>query len=158
MELETIKILLEKYFEGETSSAEEKQLRTYFSKSDCAPELQPYKQMFGYFESEKDSVWESTLPNETKATAKTFFSLSKIGIAASLIFFAGVLSFFIITNQEKQKNTIATTDLGTFDNPEEAFLETQKALALVSQKLNQGLEGVTYINEYQKTTTLIFKN
>lgn len=157
MELETIKILLEKYFEGETSIEEEKQLKTYFSKLDCAPELQQYKEMFGYFESEKDSVWEKTLPIEKTSSPRKIISFISLGIAASLLLFGGILTYNSL-QEENNQTKLTSSDLGTFDNPEEAFLETQKALALVSQKLNKGLEGVSYINEYQKTTNLIFKN
>lgn len=44
--------LLDSYFEGETSAAEEKYLRTYFSSKNIPEELLPYKALFGYFSQE----------------------------------------------------------------------------------------------------------
>jgi len=43
----------------------------------------------------------------------------------------------------------ASQDLGTYDNPEKAFEETQKALALLSNHVNVGIKSVAYINEYE---------
>ncbi|MFY8065226.1 MAG: hypothetical protein ACOVNM_01920 [Flavobacterium sp.] len=48
MALDRIEILLEKYFEAETSIAEEKELKDYFASSDVAPHLEHYKPIFGY--------------------------------------------------------------------------------------------------------------
>ena len=48
-------------------------------------------------------------------------------------------------------------ELGTYDNPEQAFQETQKALNMLSKNVNVGVEGMSYIGEYEKTRTSIFK-
>ena len=54
MELDRIENLLEKYFEGETSIAEEKELKVYFSSGDVAQHLEQYKAIFGYFSEAKE--------------------------------------------------------------------------------------------------------
>ena len=43
------------------------------------------------------------------------------------------------------------------DTPEEAFEATQKALSLLSNNLQFGIESVGYINEYESTKNIIFK-
>ncbi|WP_366183647.1 hypothetical protein [Flavobacterium ovatum] len=48
------------------------------------------------------------------------------------------------------------SNLGSFDNPELAFIETQKALALVSTNVNRGMETVMYIQEYEIAKAKIF--
>ena len=48
-------------------------------------------------------------------------------------------------------------NLGTFDDPEVAFKETQKALLILSTHLNVGMESVQYIQEYDHSKNLIFK-
>lgn len=48
-------------------------------------------------------------------------------------------------------------DLGTHDNPEEAFKETQKALSVLSRHLKIGMESVQYIQEYDNSKKIIFK-
>ena len=56
MELVKIDYLVEKYFQGETSIAEEKELRSYFSSLDVAPHLEQYKAVFGYFTKQKRTL------------------------------------------------------------------------------------------------------
>ncbi|MCK9627291.1 MAG: hypothetical protein M0R37_01705 [Bacteroidales bacterium] len=51
-----IEKLLEKYFNGDTSVKEESILTSYFNSSKVDPELERYKVMFRYFESEKNSM------------------------------------------------------------------------------------------------------
>ena len=52
---------------------------------------------------------------------------------------------------------VVDQDLGTYDNPEVALKETQKALALLSTHVNTGIESVNYIREYEDSKQLIFK-
>jgi hypothetical protein len=151
MELAKIEQLLEKYFEGETTIAEEIQLKQYFSTEQVAAHLEHYKTLFGYFASEKEEQFSPTLSLKTKKR----FTVARIGIAASLIFLVSVITF--INYKPINQPQVANTELGTFETPEEAFEETQKALALLSEKVNVGMESVNYINEYENSKNLIFK-
>jgi hypothetical protein len=47
-------------------------------------------------------------------------------------------------------------NLGTYDDPEEAFRATQKALSLLSSNVNVGIESVQYIQVYQTTKTRFY--
>ncbi len=49
-------------------------------------------------------------------------------------------------------------ELGSYDNPQEAFEQTQKALALLSQNVNIGIESVKYVQEYENAKNRVFKN
>ena len=55
------------------------------------------------------------------------------------------------TSEPTQEN------LGVIDDPEIAFKETQKALALISKHVNTGIESVNYLGEYQQSKNKIFK-
>jgi hypothetical protein len=74
-----------------------------------------------------------------------------LSVAASVVVLLGIGTFAYLNNEN------ATQDLGTYDNPEVAFAATQKALALLSNHVNVGIESVQYIQEYQNSKDLIFK-
>lgn len=52
MEKAMIRTLLEKYWQAETTVEEEQTLAAYFQGPDIDPELQPYRDLFAYFEEE----------------------------------------------------------------------------------------------------------
>lgn len=146
MELRQVEQLLEKYFEGQTTIAEEKQLKAYFSSEEVATHLLPYQAMFGNFQKQREEQFTKILPLQPRKQPYVKW----IGIAASFVFLFGVIQFYF--NGESKE------DLGTFDNPEEAFAATQKALQLVSTNVNKGVEGVAVLKEYEKTKEKIFKD
>lgn len=146
MELDNIELLVEKYFSGETSIAEEKQLKAYFSGSDVAPHLEQYKAVFGYFGQAKQEQFTKTVPLQSR---KRIY-VAWLSVAASVALLAG--TYFFMTQEPNQPQ-----DLGTFDDPEVAFAETQKALEMVSENVNEGVKSVAYVHEYNQTTKTIFK-
>jgi hypothetical protein len=146
MECNKIESLLEKYFQGETNIAEEQELKDYFSSQHVLPHLEQYKSLFDYFADAKEQKLSQGVMPKTKKR-----NLAWLSVAASVVVLLGIGTFAYL-NKEK-----ATQDLGTFDNPEVAFVATQKALALLSNHVNVGIESVQYIQEYQNSKDLIFK-
>ena len=150
MESNKIEILLEKYFQGETSIAEEKELKNYFSLPNVAQHLQQYQPLFGYFSQVKEQKSTQEISLQTKKR-----NVAWLSIAASAVVLLGIGTYYI-----SKKNTapaVAQTELGTYDDPEEALAATQKALALLSKKVNVGIESVQYIKEYEQSKNKIFK-
>jgi hypothetical protein len=45
-----------------------------------------------------------------------------------------------------------------YKSPEAAFKAIQKALSMLSENVNVGIESMEYINEYEYSKALIFKN
>ena len=147
MELTKIEHLIEKYFEAETSIADENELHMYFSSPNVAQHLKQYSGVFGYYKQAKQEV----------PTAKINLPSSKknnkwLSIAAATVVLFGVGIFYVAN--KPQKNGVS--DLGTFNNPEQALKETQKALAMLSNHVNVGIESVNYVTEYQKSKERIF--
>lgn len=146
MDLRTIEILLEKYFDAETTIAEEKDLKLYFSSPDVAPHLEQYRPLFGYFLKQEEQKFDKPLPLKAKRNFGRWIS-----VAASVVLLGGLLTFY-------NTDTSSQEDLGTFDDPEVAFRETQKALNMLSQNVNVGMGSVHYVGkEYKETTKTIFK-
>lgn len=146
MESNNIRQLLEKYFDGETSIEDERILKNYFSSDTVASEFIAYKDLFGFYATEK------------KHTSTRRFSIKKeanirqvLSVAASMVVVVGI-GFMLLKTQPE-----TNTDLGSFDDPEIAFIETQKALALIGQNLNKGKESISYLNKYEINKNKIFK-
>lgn len=139
-----IETQLEKYFQGETSIAEENELKNYFSSADVAQHLEQYKPMFSYFAFAQNEKTDIEIPLKTNKRK----SVAWLSIAASIVVLLGVGLMFFNNNQQE--------DLGTYDNPEVAFKETQKALALLSGNVNKGIESMQYVQEYENVKTSVF--
>jgi hypothetical protein len=54
-------------------------------------------------------------------------------------------------------NSNNSGDLGTYDDPKIALIETQKALSVLSKNVNKGYESVQYITECEIAKNKIFK-
>lgn len=146
MEFNKIESLLEKYFQGETSIAEEQELKAYFSSQNVLPHLEQYKPLFGYFANAKEQKLSQEVMLKTKKR-----NLGWLSVAASVVVLLGIGTYGYFNSET------ANQDFGTYDDPEVAFAATQKALALLSNHVNVGIESVQYIQEYQNSKDLIFK-
>jgi hypothetical protein len=156
MELYKVEALLEKYFEGETSISEEKELQDYFSMQQVAPHLEKYTALFNHFAVAKEQLFEQEIPvlqiqkDESRNHKR---NLAWISIAASVVVLMGI-GTYVFYNSEPVNNS---KDLGTYDDPEVAFKETQKALSLLSKNVNVGIESVKYVEEYQIAKNKVFR-
>ncbi len=65
----------------------------------------------------------------------------------------GVGTMMFLNNDKAEQFVACSPE----DNPELALQQTEKALALVSEHLNTGIESVSYINEYEQSKNRIFK-
>ena len=153
MGLDRIEKLVEKYFEGETSIAEEKELKIYFSSTDVAQHLKQYQSIFGYFSKAKQEELKTELPIVTKIHNKKRNVVVWLSIAASVVVMLGVGTLMYLDSDDSYQFVSCNSQ----DDPEKVLLETQKALALVSEKLNTGIESVNYIKEYESSKNKIFK-
>lgn len=149
MEPHKIRELISKYLEAETTVAEEQQLSEYFRKGEIEAEFEEYQSMFGYFESQK-MVESSRVANPSPEKRKR---RAWIPAAAAAVVLMGIGVFGWQATHQQEKS-----DLGTFDDPEVALRETRKALDLLSNRVNTGVQGVSYLNEYEQSKNVIFKN
>jgi hypothetical protein len=147
MEFNKMEALLEKYFEGETSIAEENELKDYFSSPNVAGHLEQYRSLFGYFAKAKEDTFTQKVSLNSKKQKVAWLS-----IAASIVVMLGIGTYtFFDANTVKESK-----ELGTYDDPEEALAATQKALAMLSDNVNVGIEGVQYLKVYEITKNKAF--
>ena len=143
MVLDNIEKLLEKYDNGETTLQEEQQLKDYFSQETVAPHLEMYKPMFTYFLVNQQEQFTKDVPLETR----TYRLYRWISVAAVAVIMLSI--YFNLPNQADQ--------YGTYDDPEMAYNEVKKSLEMISTHFNKGTSSMNYLNEVEKTTSLIFK-
>jgi len=150
MVLNNIEELLEKYENGETTLNEEAQLKHYFSQETVAPHLEMYKPMFAYFLVNQQEQFTKDVPLKTKKK----FNYKWISVAAVAVLMLGVYFSKISIKNQCEENLV-----GTYCEPEEAFKEVSKQLAMISMHLNKGTSTVNYLNEVNKgTSTLGYLN
>jgi hypothetical protein len=147
MEFSKIEALLEKYFEGETSIAEENELKSYFSSSNVAEHLEQYRPLFGYFAEAKEQKLTDNVMLISKKRKVAWLS-----IAASIVVMLGIGTYTYFNVNTVKENQ----ELGTYDDPKEALEATQKALAMLSDNVNVGIEGVQYLQVYEVTKNKAF--
>ncbi len=92
-----IEILLEKYFEGETSSAEERALREYFTSGKVAEHLRVHAPLFLYFEEEIGK--EERIVPEIKMPRKRKALLWVSGAAAAVLVLLGIGQLYFFPGQ-----------------------------------------------------------
>ncbi len=143
MELSNIEKLLEKYFEGETTISEEKELKVYFTRETVPSHLERYKDMFQYF-SEESTI---TATKDLKLNTGRTRTYTWVGIAASVALIAGIFL----------TKTTPSEPIDTFEDPEIALQETKKILNLVSQYMNEGKQELVYLNKFENTKNKFIK-
>ncbi len=144
MELDRIKTLLDAYFEGTSTLAQEKELQDYFCGSNVAPQLEAYRSMFSAFSEAKNEVSSRVLKvdNNPISSQKWWY-----GIAATVAVLA-IVAGFVFSNTgmtKEEKEALA------------AYKQTKQALQLLSQKLNQGTESLVAINQFTVAKNKILK-
>ncbi len=88
--------LLNKYFEGDTSANEEKEIRAFFAAGNIPEHLQSYQPLFAYFDeeiakNEEDVVLKAPIKSKKPSI---FYMISGIAAAMLLLLGIGQLLFF----------------------------------------------------------------
>ncbi|WP_461532767.1 hypothetical protein [Sinomicrobium sp.] len=143
MELDKIEKYLEKYFEGNSSTAEERILRDYFTnpERDIAPHLREYAVVFRYFSQSRDEISKKEIQlGEQRSKTPIYAWLS----AAAVIAIAAGIWF---SNYSSSKDREARL----------AYEETVQALYMIGENLNKGAEGMEYLEEFDQTKSRILR-
>lgn len=137
--MKNIDKLIEKYFAGESTLAEEAQLREFFNQPNIPEHLRSYQPLFQFFKVEKEI--QAPLTWKTKTTDNQIVQLKSVRfyvsrIAAVLVLTVGIwMTYTSLHTTENQDQAINWEQYEETD-PEKALEETKAALLLLSQKLN----------------------
>lgn len=163
MNNEYIKQLLQRFYNGQTTSDEENMLKEFFAHETVPKELQldrdlflTLKQLHGKDEKNISSMkldleqeidrWEQ----EEKATARNRRPLNRI--KRYIIYATGIAAILTITYNRISTSGRRLEPKDTFTNPEDAYHETEKALQLFASALDKGTKPFM---EFEKATNKI---
>ena len=155
MNTEELNRLLEKYYKGESTEAEERDLKVFFNGNTIPEGYEAERAIFGYYLAVSDvpepsSDFEARIlagivesQNKSGSRKNRRFVLTVLSTAAGILILTGSYFFFVHRSEPRD----------TFSDPKLAYAETMKILMDVSSQLNQGaiaLEPVTRINDMTK--------
>ena len=144
-----IEALLERYYDAQTSEAEEQRLKDFFLHEEVPVHLQAEKEMFLQLQAtDVPEGLEERLSQSIDRWSKKHrtLRLQWIGsIAASLLLLFGAGWYL---QEPPKKDTCAT--------PEEAYAEAQKALVMFSTALNKGMKQMDALHETTERVEKIF--
>jgi len=153
-----IKKLIEKYFEGETTQAEEVLIRDFFLNEKVPPDLAIYADLFGYFsDTGKDEIsnpdFEQRFLSQINETPVIPLAPERrqiyyiTSIAAGILLLYGLIFTF---RHDIIKNPGNHQLKDTYTTPSAAYIAAKKALLMVSVNLNTGLDQVQKLQSFQK--------
>lgn len=156
MEIKRIEFLLQKFYSGESTIEEEKELKDFFTTNDVPRHLWAEQEMFTYYNvGGKDEIPDKELENKIINTIKVaeqegvkqFTNRRKIlymvSSAAAVVALLIVAYFAFIFDTSMQD---------TYDNPEIAYMQTKETLLFVSAKLNKGTKDIYAIGKLDEAT------
>lgn len=145
MDYPTIKKLVDKYWEGETSLKEEQQLRAYFNGPKVDKRLQSVQPLFVFFKQEQEKksqqplrLWEVMRQRPQRMWGLVAASIA-ILITAACWLYHQQHSLTKPNNLAIQESVELQKD--TYKDPEKAFQEAKAALMRVSKGLNKGVKA-----------------
>lgn len=159
MDQKKIEILLQRFYNGESTLEEENFLREFFSDQNNVPEnLRAEQEQFMMFRdamntgkpsedffNRLENLIDDQSDKEIRLTRRRRL-YQVVSMAASIILFVGIYIAVVKIRTPKPVPVLADT----YKNPQLAYEETQKVLLYVSGKLNQGtdqLKNFSKLNE-----------
>lgn len=144
-----IKILLEKYLNGNTTLEEEKRLKAIFAGEDIPKEFLPYRDYFSYVgDVSKESLSNTGFEEKLQAKIDEESSVIPISRRKRIFWASGVAAgILILVTAFFQINRVVDRVEDTYSNPELAYQEAKKILYFVSNKFNKGTEELVQVEK-----------
>ncbi len=160
--IDKIRLMRERFYQGETTLEEERFLQDYFSTTSIPEVLLPDRELFQAFDVARVSIPVpknlnkkilNVIDREERKERRTrrisLYSLS--GLAAGLLALIAVYVFFLRTDRPALFASQQVMD--TYEDPMVAYQEAKRTLAYVSVKLNQGTSELKHVQRVSQTTT-----
>jgi hypothetical protein len=165
MDEKRIKILIERYFEAETTSEEEDRIIRFFRNSSRLPQdLEQLRPMFEgisrqekektnkLFEEKTSALIDGLFANDTKSRFLKRVYMAT-GVAAAII--AGILFFSIWRYSGSDQNRYIVMD--TYSDPQQGYEAAKAILGYVSANYSVGLSQLNNIPYYPEEALHLFR-
>ena len=166
-----IKQLLEDFYNGDTNVEQERLLVHLLENESIPEELQKEKEIFLQFyqgeplsecphlKTELSLLIDQLAKDETAkihaAKRRTWLWTGSIAASFLLLVSSGI---FLMNKNKDEFSSEQYAQYDTFNNPEEAAIEAQKALTLLATNYNKGIERLTMASDnINKTNEIIRK-
>jgi hypothetical protein len=151
MNTSEIRILTERFFNGESTLEEEKRLKAIFSKGDTPKELLPLRDQFLFMASMKvEKIRDDSFDKSLKARINEESAVIPISKRKRILWFGSIAAgILVIITLFFQLNRVAVKVEDTYSNPETAYYQTKKILMYVSNKLNKGTEDLAKVEKLE---------
>ena len=152
MESQKINILLQKYFDAETTIDEENELINYFNSEDVDESLNRYIPMFSGMKELRteanqnlgEDLMNYILESEHREKLKYRWMWQLVtGVAASVILVMLAVNYYSNGNAWKD----------TFKDPDQAYAEASKTLEFVAGKYSKGLAQLRPIGKIERAVS-----
>ncbi|MBN9384368.1 MAG: hypothetical protein J0H74_26685 [Chitinophagaceae bacterium] len=139
---ERITVLLEKYWQAETTVEEEKELAEYFRGPGVPPEWESYRELFSFFEEKAQIKPSPELEGRIMESIRPRHHMVWWAAAAAIVLMLGLEPLFRHAPERVHVEQPGLVMTDTYDDPEQALAAVQKALFTVSKKMNKGLHPI----------------
>lgn len=145
---EYIKQLLDKYLDGETSSAEERALRGYFTNkgNDIPEEWMPYRALFTYIAEERADEGETAETIDINVN-KAVKAHRRGWIYAAATAAAAILIAVVMISLPRQNDNYAVIDGKVYTNKKVVEDEALKALQMVSSDNDDNFDALKMMRQ-----------
>ncbi len=142
-----VDVILEKYWNGETSVQEENVLKAYFKSGKVSDNHLAFADLFSFFDEQAQITFDDSRSKDDKKDSPKTGQIISIfykkwvyaAAAASVLIIASV---FVIKNFNTETTQPAYTSVHEIEDPEEALRVTKEALAMVSKKFRKSQESI----------------
>lgn len=154
MNTEIIKILIEKYYEGKTTLAEERKLKAYFASGNIDDELKRYAPIFKFIQLEStrkpppsleqklETIFDAPLTRQPLFGNKFTYYISGIAAAVALL----VTIFLTINNEPKSQPALTESER---EEVLLAYNQTKATLAYIANNFAKGTQPLEKIEKLE---------
>jgi hypothetical protein len=154
MSTREIEILIRKFYEGETTLAEEQILKNYFRGDGVPDELALHKPLFAFLEEElKEEIVNPDFDRNffSGLTGEKGEVITMVPRRTRIVYFASMAAAFLLLAGIAVTLVMTVNSRPEFTRQERMdYAQAQEALMIVSSNLNCGVSHVTYLRAFDK--------